>query len=132
MTSSVVVGGVLLSGNEGFGVEEGSVSSSSDFVNDSRFEIDVDGSGNVFSLINRNERCQFGCFLVAGRGLNRRREQVRGRRDGRERDNASRREFRGRDEMGLTAPVSEKKVEEAPTPPSLMSRPSGERPCSRV
>jgi len=49
MTSGEVVGGIFLSGDQLFGVEELSVGSGSDFVDNGGFEIEEDGSGNVLS-----------------------------------------------------------------------------------
>jgi len=49
VTSGVVVGGILLTGDQLLGVEELSVGTSSDLVNDSRLEIDKDGSGHVLA-----------------------------------------------------------------------------------
>jgi hypothetical protein len=49
MTSGEVVGGVFLSGDKLFRVEELSVGSSSDFVDDGWLEIEEDGSWDVFS-----------------------------------------------------------------------------------
>jgi hypothetical protein len=49
VTAGEVVGSVLLSGNELFGVEQLSVGSRSDLVDDSGFEVEEDCSGNVFT-----------------------------------------------------------------------------------
>jgi len=49
MTSGEVVGGILLSRDELFGVEELSVSSGSDLINDGGFQVEEDGSGDVLS-----------------------------------------------------------------------------------
>ena len=49
VTSSVVVGSILLSSDELFRVEELSVGSSSYFINNSGFQIEKDGSRNMFS-----------------------------------------------------------------------------------
>jgi len=49
VTTGVVVGSVFLSSDELFWVEELSVSSSSDFVNDSWFQVNKDSSWNVFA-----------------------------------------------------------------------------------
>lgn len=51
VTPGVVGSGIFLSAHESLGVEERSISSSTDFINHSGLEIDVDGSGNVFSLV---------------------------------------------------------------------------------
>jgi len=48
MSSGEVVGGIFFSGDQLFGVEQLSVGSGSDFVNDGRFQIEEDGSGDVF------------------------------------------------------------------------------------
>jgi len=49
VTSGEVVGGILLSGDELLGVEELSVGSSSDFIDNSGLEIEEDGSGDVLA-----------------------------------------------------------------------------------
>ena len=49
VTSGEVVGGIFLSGDELLGVEELSVGTSSDFIDDSGFKIEEDRSGNVLS-----------------------------------------------------------------------------------
>lgn len=49
VTSSEVVGGIFLTGDELFGVEELSVGTSSDFINNGRLKIEEDGSGDVFA-----------------------------------------------------------------------------------
>ena len=49
VASSEVVSGVFLSGNELLGVEELSVGSSPDFVDDSGLEVEEDGSGDVLA-----------------------------------------------------------------------------------
>merc|ERR1719219_1029767 len=49
MSTSVVVGSIFLSGDELFRVEELAVGSSSDFINDSGFQINKDCSGYVFA-----------------------------------------------------------------------------------
>jgi hypothetical protein len=49
VTTSVVVSGILLSGDELFRVEQLSVSSSSYFINDGRLQINKDSAGHVLS-----------------------------------------------------------------------------------
>jgi len=49
MTSGEVVGGIFLTGDELLRMEELSVGSGSDFVDNGGFEIEEDGSGNVLS-----------------------------------------------------------------------------------
>lgn len=49
VTSSEVVGGIFLTGDELFRVEELSVGTSSDFINNGRLKIEEDGSGDVFA-----------------------------------------------------------------------------------
>jgi len=49
MTSGEVVSGIFLSGDELLGVEELSVGTGSDFVNNGRLQIEEDGSGDVLS-----------------------------------------------------------------------------------
>ena len=49
VASGVVVGGVFLSGHQLFRVEQLSVGSSSDLVDDCGFQVDEDSSGDVFA-----------------------------------------------------------------------------------
>jgi len=49
VTTSVVVGSVLLSSDEGLWVEEGPVLSGPDCIDNVGFEVDIDGSRNVFA-----------------------------------------------------------------------------------
>jgi hypothetical protein len=56
MTSGEVVGGIFLSGDELFRMEELSVGSSSDFIDDSWFEIEEDGSWDVLSGTSFREK----------------------------------------------------------------------------
>jgi len=49
VTSGEVVGGVFLSGDELFGVEELSVGTGSDFIDNGGFQIEEDGSGDVLT-----------------------------------------------------------------------------------
>jgi len=49
VTTSIVVGGIFLSGDQLFGVEELSVGSGTDFVNDGRFQVHKDGTRDVLS-----------------------------------------------------------------------------------
>ena len=49
VTTSVVVGSILLSGDELFGVEELSVGSTPYFINDCGFQVEEDSTGNVLS-----------------------------------------------------------------------------------
>ena len=49
MSSGEVVGGIFFSGDQLFGVEQLSVGSGSDFINNGGFQIQEYGSGNVFS-----------------------------------------------------------------------------------
>jgi hypothetical protein len=56
MTSGEVVGGIFLSGDELFGMEELSVSTSSNFIDNSWFEINEDRSGDVFSGTSFREK----------------------------------------------------------------------------
>lgn len=49
VSSGEVVGGIFLSGDELFGVEELSVGSGSDLIDDGGFEIEEDASGDVLS-----------------------------------------------------------------------------------
>ena len=49
VTMGVVIGGIFLSSNKLFWVEEGSVCSSSYFINDGWFQINEDGTWDVFA-----------------------------------------------------------------------------------
>jgi len=49
VSSGEVIGGIFFSGDQLFGVEQLSVSSGSDFIDDGGFKIKEDGSGDVFS-----------------------------------------------------------------------------------
>ena len=49
MATSVIVGGILLSGNQLLRVEKLAVSSGPDFVNDGWLQVDEDGTGNVLA-----------------------------------------------------------------------------------
>jgi len=49
VTTGEVVGGVFLSGDQLFGVEQLSVGSGSDFVNNGGFQIEENGSGDVLT-----------------------------------------------------------------------------------
>jgi len=49
VTSGEVVGGIFLTGDQLFGVEELSVSTSSNFIDDGRFQIEEDGSGDMLA-----------------------------------------------------------------------------------
>jgi len=55
VTTSVIVGGIFLSGDQLFGVEQLAVGTSTDFVNDGRFEIDENGTRDVFSSTSLRE-----------------------------------------------------------------------------
>ena len=55
VTSGEVVGGILLSGDELLGVEQLSVGSSSDFIDDSWFQIKEDTSGDVLTSSSLGE-----------------------------------------------------------------------------
>lgn len=49
MTSSEVVSGIFLTGDQLFGVEQLSVGTSSDFIDNGRFQIEENSSGNVLT-----------------------------------------------------------------------------------
>jgi len=49
MSSGEVIGGIFFSGDQLFGMEQLSISSGSDFIDDGGFQIEEDGSGDVFS-----------------------------------------------------------------------------------
>ena len=55
VTTSVVVGGIFLASDELFRVEELTVGSSSDFIYDSGFQVDEDGTGNVLASSSLTE-----------------------------------------------------------------------------
>lgn len=55
VTTRVVVRGVLLSVDEGFGVEELTVFTGANFIDDGRFQIDVDRTGDVFARSSLGE-----------------------------------------------------------------------------
>jgi len=56
VSSGEVVGGIFFSGDQLFGVEQLSVGSGSDFINDGGFEIEEYGSGDVFSSSGFREK----------------------------------------------------------------------------
>jgi hypothetical protein len=56
VTTSVVVCGIFLSGNQLLRVEKSSVSTSANFVNDSRLEIDKDSTRYVFARTGLGEK----------------------------------------------------------------------------
>lgn len=56
MSTSVVVGGILFSSDQLFRVEQLAVSSSSDFIHDSGFQVHKNSSGNVFSSAGFREK----------------------------------------------------------------------------
>jgi hypothetical protein len=68
MATSEVVSGIFLSGDELFGMEELSISSSSDFIDDSRFKIEEDASGDVFAGTSLREESVEG-IITATDGL---------------------------------------------------------------
>jgi len=49
VTTGIVVGGIFLSGDQLFGVEELTVGTGTDFIDDSGLQINKDGSGNVLA-----------------------------------------------------------------------------------
>jgi len=55
VTTGVVVGGIFLASDQLLGVEELSVGSSPHFINDSWFQVEEDGTGNVFASSSRAE-----------------------------------------------------------------------------
>jgi len=55
VATSVVVGGIFLSGDELLGVEQGAVRTSADFINDSWLQVDKDSTGNVFARASFRE-----------------------------------------------------------------------------
>jgi len=55
VTTGEVVGGILLAGDELFWVEELSVGTSADFVNDSGFQVKEDATGDVLASTSLGE-----------------------------------------------------------------------------
>jgi len=55
LATSVVVRGILLAGDQVFGVEEVAVRTGTNLIDDVRLEIDVDGTGDVSSLASLRE-----------------------------------------------------------------------------
>ena len=55
VSSSIVVGGILLAGDQLLGVEKLSVGTGSDLIDDSGLEINEDGSGNMLSSASLGE-----------------------------------------------------------------------------
>lgn len=55
VTTSVIVGSILLTGDQLFGVEQLTVGTSADFVNDGGFQINEDGTGDVFTSTSFGE-----------------------------------------------------------------------------
>lgn len=55
MTSGEVVGGIFLSGDELLGMEELSVGTSSNFIDDSGFQVEEDASGDVLTSTSLGE-----------------------------------------------------------------------------
>jgi hypothetical protein len=49
VTTSVVVGGIFLASDQLLGVEELAVGASADFIDDSWFQVNVDGTGDVLA-----------------------------------------------------------------------------------
>jgi len=68
VTSGEVVSGIFLTGDELFRVEELSVGTSSDFINNGRFKIEEDGSGDVFTSTSFREKC-VECIISSTNGL---------------------------------------------------------------
>ena len=57
VTTSIVVGCILLSRDHLLRVEQSSVGTGADFIDDIGLEIAVDGSGNIFALTCRDRKC---------------------------------------------------------------------------
>jgi hypothetical protein len=55
VTTSIVVGGILLSADEKLGVEELAVSTGADLVDRGRVKVDEDGSGNMLATAGLSE-----------------------------------------------------------------------------
>jgi len=68
VSSGEVVGSVFFSGDELFGVEELSVGSGSNFIDDGGFEVEEDASGDVLSCSGLAEECIEG-IITASNGL---------------------------------------------------------------
>jgi hypothetical protein len=68
VTSGEVIGGIFLSGDELFGVEELSVGSGSDLIDDGGLEIEEDGAGHVLAGTGLAEEGVEG-IITASNGL---------------------------------------------------------------
>jgi hypothetical protein len=71
VTTGIVVGSILLSADQQFGVEELAVSTRSDLVDWRGVEIHKDGSRNVFSIAGLGEEGLIGAWVanVLGAGV---------------------------------------------------------------
>jgi len=69
MTSSVIISGIFLSSQKLIGVEEFSISSSSDFIDNAGFEINKDCSRNVLSRRSFREESVKGIILLSNGGI---------------------------------------------------------------
>jgi hypothetical protein len=56
VTTGIVVGSIFLTRDELFGVEQLTVGTSTNFINDSRFKIDEDGTGDVLAGTSLREK----------------------------------------------------------------------------
>jgi len=56
VTTGIVVGGILFTGDQLFGVEKLTVGTSSDLIDDSRLQIDKNGTGDVFASSGLREK----------------------------------------------------------------------------
>jgi hypothetical protein len=66
VTTSVVVGSILLATDQSLGVEKLSVVSSADLIDRGRVKIDEEGSGDVFSVVGLSEKGIEGATLSNG------------------------------------------------------------------
>ena len=76
MTTCEVVGGILLTRDQLFGVEQLTVSSGTNFINDGRLKIDEDGTGNVLASAGLGEEC-VESIITSTNGLIRRHLTIR-------------------------------------------------------
>jgi len=65
MSSGEVVGSIFLSGDELFRMEELSVGTSSDFIDDGRFQVEEDSSGDVLASTSFGEESVEGIITTS-------------------------------------------------------------------
>lgn len=64
VTTSIIVGGILLTTDQLLRVEEMLVGSSTDLINDTRLQVDKDGTGNVLAIADLGEEGGEGTIRV--------------------------------------------------------------------